>query len=171
MNPFNAFVQQIPTRAAIRKKHIAMADRPRAADWMLQAVSILWNYAKDELDWPLGDNPAARLKKFGTQREYPTWPDWMLDALVNAPCTVRVAAELILGTGQRPSAAIAMPRSAFQGEWVMVTDEKGDESFPIYCPERLRDIVEGLAPGPRHVLSKTEALPLSYSAVEKFFRG
>jgi hypothetical protein len=159
------------TKSAIRKKHNAMSATPRAADWMLQAVSILWNYAKNKLDWPLGDNPTNGVDKFGSQREFLTWPDWMLDALANAPDEVRIAGELIRGTGQRPSASIKMLRSAFKGDWVTVTDEKGDETFDIYCPSRLKTLIESLEEGPRHVLAKSETAPLSYDAVEKSFRA
>ena len=158
------------TRGAIRKKHNSLADTPRAADWMLQAVSILWNYAKLELDWPLGNNPAQNMKKFGPQRDFPTWPDWLLESLPDAPLRVIIAAELIRGTGQRPAAAIQTPRSAFQGEWVTVIDEKGDNSFPIYCPKRLRNVVEALEPGSSHVLARTPSEPVSYDMVEKEFR-
>ncbi|WP_420380703.1 hypothetical protein [Marivita sp.] len=159
------------TKAAIRKKHNAMSPTPRAADWMLQTVSILWNYAKDKHDWPLAENPTKGVDKYGSQREFLTWPDWMLEALAKAPHDVRVAGELIRGTGQRPAAAIKMLRSAFKGEWVTVTDEKGDETFDIYCPVRLRTLVEGLEEGPRHVLAKSETAPRSYDDVEKSFRA
>ncbi len=159
------------TRARIRKKHNAMSETPRAADWMLQVVSILWNFAKNELDWSLGDNPAARMKKYGAQQEFLAWPDWMLNSVDNAPDVVRISCELIRGTGQRPSAAIGMLKSAFQGEWVTVFDEKGDSGFPIYCPERLRALVDRLPVGPRHVLPKSETQPMSYDSVEKVFRA
>lgn len=159
------------TKSAIRKKHNAMSATPRAADWMLQAVSILWNYAKYKCDWPLGDNPTQGVDKFGSQREFLAWPDWMLDALAKAPDDVRIAGELIRGTGQRPTASIKMLRSAFKGEWVTVTDEKGDETFDIYCPARLRTLIESLEEGPRHVLAKSEKAPRSYDAVEKSFRA
>jgi len=111
------------------------------------------------------------MAKYGKQRAFPTWPDWMLSALDDAPDPVRIAGELIRGTGQRPSAAVSMKRSAFQGEWVVVTDEKGDASFQIYCPARLRGLVESLPTDCRHVLPKTETLPLSYNLVEKMFRA
>lgn len=51
---------------------------------MLQAVSILWNYAKKTLDWPLEDNPARGIEKFGPQRAFLAWPDWLLEELANA---------------------------------------------------------------------------------------
>ncbi|WP_374015264.1 hypothetical protein [Phaeobacter sp. A36a-5a] len=159
------------TKSAIRKKHNSMSAKPRAADWMLQAVSILWNYAKNKLDWPLGDNPVQGVDKYGAQRSFLAWPDWLLDALSNAPDDVRIGGELILGTGQRPAAAIKMLRSSFNGEWVTVVDEKGNETFDIYCPVRLRMVVESLDEGPRHVLSKTDVAPRSYDEIEKSFRS
>ncbi len=41
----------------------------------------------------------------------------------------------------------------------------------IYCPARLRTLVESLEEGPRHVLAKSEKAPRSYDAVEKSFRA
>ncbi|WP_299785763.1 hypothetical protein [uncultured Marivita sp.] len=158
-------------RAAIRKKHNNMSSTPRAADWMLQAVSILWNYAKEKLDWPLGDNPAQGVDKFGAQRASLAWPDWLLEELTSAPDEVRIGAELIRGTGQKPSAAVRMLRSAFNGEWVTVEDEKGDKNFEIYCPSRLRILIDQLETGPRHVLAKSESSPFSYNDIEKSFRA
>ncbi|SES21808.1 Phage integrase family protein [Tranquillimonas rosea] len=159
------------SKAAIRKKHNAMSATPRAADWMLQVVSILWNYANDTLDWNLGENPTRGIEKYGPQREFPTWPNWLLEEVEFAPDDVRIAAELIQGTGQRPSAAIQTPRSALQDEWITVVDEKGDSTFDIYCPERLRVLIENLPPGKRHVLAKNELEHLSYDDVEKAFRA
>ena len=110
------------------------------------------------------------MEKYGAQKEFRAWPDWMLDALDDAPEVVRIAGGLIRGTGQRPSAAIAMPRTAFQGEWVTVVDAKGDSSLRIYCPGNLRSLIDSLEGGSRHVLSKSDTSPLSYGSVEKEFR-
>ncbi|QFT96154.1 Phage integrase family protein [Roseovarius sp. THAF8] len=159
------------TKSAIRKKHNGMSATPRAADWMLQTASILWNYAKIKMDWPLRENPAQGVDKFGSQREFLAWPDWMLEALATAPEDVRIAGELIRGTGQRPAAAIKTPRNALNGDWIAVTDEKGDETFEICCPVRLRTLIENLEEGPMHVLAKSENAPRSYDSVEKSFRA
>ncbi|MDV7141834.1 hypothetical protein R3X27_03970 [Tropicimonas sp. TH_r6] len=112
---FEKILKKTPTSRCLRrpsqpsgKKLNAMSAAPRAADWMLQAVSILWNYAKDKHDWPLGDNPAQGVDKYGSPRGFLAWPDWMLDALAKAPDDVRIAGELIRGTGQRPTASIKM---------------------------------------------------------------
>lgn len=67
-----------------------------------------------QLDWLLGPNRARGIKHFGTQREFEPWPDWMVAAIQEAPFQVKVLANLILGTGQRPGAAVAMRHDQFQ---------------------------------------------------------
>ncbi|WP_306043868.1 tyrosine-type recombinase/integrase [Mameliella sp. MMSF_3455] len=159
------------TRQAVRKKHADLAATPRKADWLLQTVSLLWNYAKKDLDWPLGDNPASGIKHFGKQREYEPWPPWMIEAAKDAPENVWITVQLILGTGQRPTAAIEMRRDQFQGEWVTVTDEKGDKAFTIFCPQRLKQVVDSLPKRGAHILAKNLTEPLGYDAIEKAFRA
>lgn len=159
------------TRQALRQIHDAMAGTPREADRMLQTVSLLWNYGKEQLDWPLGDNPTAGIQHYGRQREFEPWPEWMVERLADAPPNVRAAAELILGTGQRPSAAIGMRFDQFRGEWMQLTDEKMGEVFEVYCPPRLRTFVEAWPRRGQHVLAKNITTPLGYSAVEAEFRA
>ncbi|WP_170759907.1 tyrosine-type recombinase/integrase [Ruegeria lacuscaerulensis] len=159
------------TRQGLRKVHDALADTPRKADKRLQTVSLLWNYAANKLDWPLGPNPAAGIEHFGKQREFEPWPEWMVAKLADAPDTVRIAAELILGTGQRPNAAIQMEHKQFRGEWMDVLDEKSNELFETYCPSDLRDYVATLPKTGKHVLAKNLSQPLGYNAVEKAFRA
>lgn len=151
--------------------HNAMSATPREANRMLQTVSILWGYAKSNLFWPLGDNPARGITHFKPQREFEPWPAWMVAKLNEAPETVRTAAALIRGTGQRPSAAIAMRRDQFDGEYMTVTDEKGDQTFETYAPAFLRAYVDALPVRGKHILAKNLTQPLSYDAVEKAFRS
>lgn len=158
------------TRKAIRQAHSDLAEQTRKADKMLTIVSLLWNYAREKLDWPLGDNPAQGIERYGRQREYEPWPEWMIDHLPDAPETVRTAAEIILGTGQRPSAAIAMRHADFVGEWVTVRDEKRARSFDIYCPARLRDYIASLPKKGEYILARDLRTPVGYDAVERAFR-
>nr|WP_225612489.1 tyrosine-type recombinase/integrase [Paracoccus sp. PAR01] len=95
----------------------------------------------------------------------------MVKALNDAPLVVRSAAELILGTGQRPAAAIAMRRDQFNGEWMTVTDEKGDETYEIFCPVVLRRYLDTLPVGGAHVLARNLTQPMRYDSVEKQFRA
>ncbi len=158
------------TRAAVRAIHEKYADTPRKADWYVQVISLLLNFAKRHLDWPI-DNVAEGIELHGKRREFEPWPEWMIERLADAPATVRTAAELILGTGQRPSAAITMRRTDFAGEWMTVTDEKRNERFEVFCPHPLRAYVSGLPITGEHILAKTLRTPLGYSAVEKSFRA
>jgi hypothetical protein len=115
------------SRQNLRAAHQSLSDTPKKAGRLLQTVSLLWNFAAQHLDWPLGPNPAKGIVHFGTKREFKPWPDWMIDALRNAPTRVQILAHLILGTGQRPGAAVAMRRDQFQGEWMVVRDEMGQK--------------------------------------------
>lgn len=158
------------TRQHVRAIHDKLAATPRKADHMVQVIRLLWNFAKDKLDWPLGDNPAAKIDLYGKTREFEAWPDWMISALPRAPADVQTAAELILGTGQRPSAAISMRHDDFDGDEMWVFDEKGNDRFKVYCPNRLRLFVGSTRKTGAYLLAKNLTQPLGYSAVEKQFR-
>ncbi|MBE9635750.1 hypothetical protein [Salipiger mangrovisoli] len=159
------------TRQQVRAALGKLADTPRKAARYAQTISLLWNYADKELDWPLGKNPASGLAKYKPAREYEAWPDWMVKKLATAPENVQIAAELIRGTGQRPSAAISMRHEQFSGDWMEVLDEKADEMFPVFCPPRLRSFVGGIRKRGAHILAKNIREPVGYDAIEKSFRN
>ncbi len=158
------------TRQHVRAIHTKLSPTPRKADGVVQVISLLWNYAKKHLDWPLGENPAANIELYGKSREFETWPEWLINALPKAPHAVQVAAECILGSGQRPSAAILMRHDDFEGDDMWVRDEKGKERFKVYCPDRLRIFVASIRKTGAYLLPKNLTEPLGYSAVEKQFR-
>jgi hypothetical protein len=158
------------TKQHVRAIHTKLADTPRKADHMVQVVRLLWNYGKNQLDWPLGNNPASAISLFGPQRGFPAWPEWMVKALDNAPEDVRTTAEIILGTGQRPNASITMRRDQFAGEYMTVWDEKSDEPHEVYCPPRLAAFINELPVKGHHLLAKNLTEAKGYDAVEKQFR-
>lgn len=104
------------SRQALRRAHKNWLPPPRKADRYIQTVKMLWNSGTHKLDWPLGPNPASGIDFFGKQREYEPWPDWMVNKLETAPENMHIAAELLLGTGQRPSGAITMRRDHFSSD-------------------------------------------------------
>ena len=159
------------TRQHVRAIHDKPANTPRKVDHMVQVIRLMWNYAKDKLDWPLGDNPAAKIDLYGKSREFEPWPDWLINALPSAPIDVQVAAELILGTGQRPGAAIAMRHDDFDADEMWVLDEKAKGRFRVYCPDRLRLFVASIQKSGAYLLPKNLTQPLGYSVVEKQFSG
>ncbi|RVV99725.1 hypothetical protein EKE94_03330 [Mesobaculum littorinae] len=159
------------TRQAVRGAVGKLSDTPRKASRYAQTVSLLWTYARRELDWPLGENPASGLAYYKPARAFEPWPEWMVEKLEEAPASVRIAAQLILGTGQRPSAAITMRRDQFSGEWMSVHDEKGDQWLEVYCPPRLRAFIQDQPVRGSHMLAKNLTEPLGYHAIEKAFRS
>lgn len=110
------------TRSAAPAIHAEYGDTPRKADRYIQMIRLLMNFARDQLRWKI-ENVADKIELYGKQRELEDWPDWMVAKLPEASEVVRSAAELILGTGQRPNAAICMHRDQFRGE-MTVTDER-----------------------------------------------
>lgn len=159
------------TRQAVKAALAKLSETPRKASRYAQVISLLWNYAARELDWPLGPNPAAGLGAHKPAKPFEPWPAWMVKALDSAPETVRIAANLIRYTGQRPSAAIGMRRDQIQGEWMTVRDEKGDQELDVYCPAPLRSFVASITPSGAHLIPKNLTQPLGYDAVEKVFRN
>jgi hypothetical protein len=158
------------TRAHIRAIHQKYRDTPRKADWYVQIISLLLNFAAKTLDWEV-KNVAEGIELYGKQREFLPWPEWMVAKLPTAPRNVRTAAELILGTGQRPNAAIAMRREHFRGDWMEVLDEKNAERFEVFCPHPLRNYLAELPKSGAYVLAKNLTEPMGYDTVEKAFRG
>lgn len=158
------------TRAEVRAIHQKHAELPRKADWYVQIISMLLNFAANTLDWKV-KNVAEGIELYGKQREFEPWPDWMVTALDGAPERVRTAAELILGTGQRPNAAITMRRADFSGDRMSVLDEKGGERFEVFCPAELRDYVASLPQRGDYLLAKNLTQPLGYDSIEKSFRA
>jgi integrase len=157
------------SRAHIRAIHAKYADTPRKADWMVQVLSRLLNFARLTLDWKV-ENHAAGIELYGKSREFEPWPEWMVAKLDTAPDTVRTAAELILGTGQRPNAAVSMRYSDFTGEVMAVLDEKAGVTFDVYCPAPLRACIASRKKTGAYVLAKNLAEPIGYDGVEKAFR-
>jgi integrase len=90
-----------------------------------------------------------------------------VDALPDAPERVQVLARIILETGQRPGAAVAMRRDQFRGEWMIVRDDKGKQNLEVYCPQQRRIFIDYRPIEGQHVLPKNITEPLTYDAVEK----
>lgn len=158
------------TRAAVKAALARLSDTPRKASRYAQTISLLWNFAARELDWPLGPNPAAGLGAHKAAKPYEPWPAWMVARLDTAPDAVRIAATLIRYTGQRPSAAIGMRRDQIEGEWMAVRDEKGGQTLEVYCPAPLRAFVADLPRRGAHFIPRNLTQPVGYDAVEKAFR-
>lgn len=158
------------TRAHVRAIQRKYSKTPRKADWYLQVLSLLLNFAIKSIDWDI-ENIVAGMDHFGKQRQFLPWPDWLIEKLDTAPPVVRTTAELILGTGQRPNAAIEMRRDHFSGNWMQVLDEKADARITVYAPRGLLSYIDTLPITGTHLLPRNQTQALGYSAVEKTFRA
>ncbi len=159
------------TRQAVKAALAKWSDMPRKASRYAQTISLLWNFAARELDWPMGPNPAAGLGAHKAAKPYEPWPAWMIAKLNTAPDSVRIAANLIRYTGQRPTAAITMRRDQIDGDWMTVIDEKGGQELEVYCPAPLRTFASGLTPRGAHFVPRNLTQPVGYDAVERAFRA
>lgn len=167
------------TRPDLRAIHASMKDTPRKADMLLQIISLLANFARNQLDWPIS-NPAEGMEKYGAQREYEAWPDWLLNAFPQACLAVGdrialMAFHLGMGTGQRPGDLCAMKWEHFDGAFIQVTPDKQREAGPIerlsiYCPTSLRQFLASEPKRGKFMLAKNLAHPLDYGAVQNRFR-
>lgn len=162
------------SRAEIRAIHEKYADTPRKADSNLQVMSILFNFARHELDWPCG-NPTEGIKLFGAQTEYKPWPEWLQKSWVTTCQNIGadkalLAYHLGVGTGQRASDLLAMEWAHFDGEFMDVVQEKTGTRLSIYCPASLRAFLASVKRRGRFVMAKNLTEPLTYAALEAEFR-
>ncbi|RVV99682.1 hypothetical protein EKE94_03090 [Mesobaculum littorinae] len=84
---------------------------------------------------------------------------------------MRSIAELILGTGLRPGAAVEMSWDDFAGDRMKVLDEKAGERITTHRPHDLRTYLDDLPKRGAYVLAKNLTQPIGYSACEKAFRA
>ena len=158
------------TRKDLRAIHESLASTPRKADWVIQIVSKLWNYAKSKQEWDLGSNPAEKFDLYGPQNPFQPWPDWMVNKIDQAPHNVRVLCGILLNTGQRPGAAVLTRHDDFVGDDVSIVDQKTGTTFEIHCPDGLRILKDSVPKRGDYLLPKNLKEPLGYDLIEKEFR-
>lgn len=162
------------TRQEIRAIHEKYAETPRKADHYLQVIRILLNFAKNELDW-IDTNPAMGIKVFGPQSEFQPWPQNAQKAFLNAceemnDTIMQTAYHLGTGTGQRPGDLCLMQWKHYDGEYVEVLQEKTRAKVWIYCPQKLREHLDGLQRQGKFILAKNLTQAIGYNGIEKRFR-
>ena len=101
-----------------------MADTPRAADKMLTTLSILMNFAVDQLGWR-ADNPVRGVRKLRGGESYEPWPEAAIQRF-RAQANPRMvwAMELALYTGQRRGDVLAMQWRHIRDGAISVTPGK-----------------------------------------------
>ena len=126
------------TKADVRKLHAEMADRPRRANYYLQVISAIYNFAEAPT------NPAAKIVKYREgRRERIMSADELiaaLDAIVTLERNGRLSAwacgamRFAIATGARPSEikAIEWKFVDFERKRVVLPDSKANRPRIIY---------------------------------------
>ena len=111
------------------------------ADQAVSRLSVVWQFADQHLDLDLDANPTtgvARVHKHKQENERQPWTDKVFASFeANAPGQLRLAALLLLYTGQRVSDVVKMKWSHFDGEFIEVVQQKTGQYVAIPCHQRL----------------------------------
>ena len=98
--------------AAVRamRDSIKIKTATTTADACVMVVSVLWKFASEFCQLPLGHNPAHGVARVHTDRKsHEPWPDDVIDKLLAvADAILRLAVYLLLYTGQREGDVVAM---------------------------------------------------------------
>ena len=157
-------------RSHVLAMHEKYADTPRKADHLVQAVAVLFRRAI-ELEWTTY-SPTQGIELFGPRNPFEPWPEPLQAAFRDLADPVTLTAyHLGTGTGQRPGDLVKMEWDHFDGEYMMVTQEKTEERLAVYCPLRLRSYLAALPRSGKFILAKNLTEHLTYDAIEKRFRA
>jgi integrase len=166
---------EFPVSAITRRGVLAIRDRlqtkPRTANYVLQVLSIVLNYAVD-----LGliqVNPAARPKRLKTGPGHKTWTDADLAAYRDAnknDLRALLALDVGLYTGQREGDCIKMTVRHWDGQFIEVVQNKGGARVWIPADPRLRLALNELPKDRLLVLVTRTGRPYKADFFRKEFR-
>ncbi|NQX96150.1 MAG: tyrosine-type recombinase/integrase [Erythrobacter sp.] len=154
----------------VRRKDVINAmhanlHRKRFANMVAQVMSVLFEHAID-MGW-LERNHAKGVKLMRGGEGYKPWPRWAVDAYrAEATGMAALIFELGIGTGQRPGDLPGMRWDDFDGEYIRVKQNKTDAKLWIYCPPRLRALLEQTPRKGLTILTRDNGQPLDYNGVQ-----
>ena len=157
------------TREAVFNLRDAYEDTPRTANFVIQVLRLLLNYALDRPSvYGLSFNPAVRPKKLKTGEGYRPWEDHEIAAFRAkwAPDTLqRVAFEIMLNTGQRRGDVVRMARNQYRKGWVSLTQEKTGRKLEIPASQDLVAVLEPWLTAHEHLVILTNQNKLKGKAL------
>lgn len=144
----------------------AYADTPRKANYMVRTMSVMMRHAVD-LEW-VERNPCDGVEMLPTEGEYTPWTEGDQRAYLKfAEGTALTAFMLGTGTGQRPGDLCKMKWSDFDGEYMLVEQQKTGEQIAIFCPPKLREYLRTLPRQGEYILAKGLRDHIVYNTVQK----
>ena len=160
------------TRADVISAQKANAHRTRFANYIPQMLVILCEHAID-LGW-LVNNPAKGVRALKTpderKREHLPWPDWAVEKFRNEAGELPLLIfEIGVGSVQRPGDWVDFRWGDYDGETLVLRQNKTDKPLVLPCTSRLKAILDatraGLATLPlpsRPILLKRDGTPITY---------
>jgi integrase len=116
------------TPAAVRamRDSIKIKSAATSADACVMVVSVLWKFATEFCQLPLGHNPAHGVARVHTDKKsHQPWPDHVVDkALTASDVILRLALHLLLYTGQREGDVVRMKWDDIHDDEILVLQEK-----------------------------------------------
>ncbi len=156
-------------RAWLYELRDAMAETPRAADWALQLISILMNFAVDR-GWR-AENPAARVRKLRGTKSFEPWSDVALTRFREGANPRMVwAVELALYTGQRQGDVLAIQWQHINDGLISVSQAKTGERLLIPIHRELAVVLDGIPRDHMAIVHTQRGTPYTRSGFKASFR-
>jgi integrase len=161
-------------REAVLALRDRLAARPRQADWMLQVLRLLLNFALDRPSrFGLTHNPAARFRRIWAPSPDANrpWTAAELDAvLAGAAPPIALAVALGAFTGQRLGDVLRMTWTAIRGARIALRQGKTGEDLTIPLHARLRALLAGEKRRAVTIVAGVRGRPLSASGFQTLWQ-
>lgn len=160
------------TRTDVIAAQKANSHRTRFANYIPQMLVILCEHAID-LGW-ISTNPAKGVRALKTptarKREHLPWPDWAVDKFrAEARDLPALIFEIGVGSVQRPGDWMGFTWGDYDGDSLVLRQNKTDKPLVLPCTEMLRRALDAakqaliVAPiAGRPILIKRDGNPISY---------
>jgi integrase len=154
-----------PVAVRAMRDSIRVKSAPTTADMCVMVVSVLWQFAIEFCQLPLGHNPAHGVARVHTDRKsHKPWPDHVVDkALTASDAILCLAVSLLLYTGQREGDVIRMKWADIRDDEIFVVQEKTNTKVWIPLHRDLRTLLEQTLRNGNFILNSSLGKPFSSS--------
>jgi len=154
-----------PVAVRAMRDSIKIKSAATTADMCVMVVSVLWTFAIEFCQLPLGHNPAlgvARVHTNKTSRE--AWPDHVVTKLLaSSDPVLRLAVSLLVHTGQREGDVIRMKWADIRDDEIFVVQEKTGTKVWIPLHRDLRALLDQTPHVSDFILNSSLGRPFSSS--------
>lgn len=158
-------------RAPIKRRRDALSDTPGKANRFIGVCRLLFEWARSEGRWAIGENPASGIRRLKTGPGWRRWKPEEISAFKQkADPAMRLALVLGLCTGLRRSDAIRLRKSAYQRGIIEIETAKRGVPLRVPAHRDLRIELEAAEPTAAiTVLANPDGRPWEGSAFSKAF--